>query len=81
MPSILMVYVQYKGIQSILMVLSANSGLYPAILGKGTWLKLRKNDQLNVKNWEKLSTQNIIGSKIYRKNQVILDYFLPSTSV
>ena len=27
-------------------------------------------------NWEKLLTQNIIGSKIYRKNQDILDCFM-----
>ena len=45
-----MVDVQCKGIQSILMVLSANSGLYPAILGKGTCPKLRKNDRLNEVN-------------------------------
>ena len=47
------------------------AGLYPAILGKGPLPKFGKNDKTYCQNREKLSTQNMIGSKIHRKNQVI----------
>ena len=29
--------------------MKGKAGLYPAILGKGPWPKLGKNDQLNIK--------------------------------
>ena len=52
------------------------SRLYPAILGKGPWPKLGKNDPLTCSI--KLGEINDIGSKIYPQNQVILDCIMPS---
>ena len=47
--------------------------------GKRPLAKLGKTDQLNVKIGKNKQHKN--GSKIYPQNQVILDCFIPSTSV
>ena len=45
---------------------------------KGPWLKLGKNDQLNVKFGEIYDVEYNKGSKICPQNQVILDCIMPS---
>ena len=46
------------------------AGPFPAILGKGPWQKLGKNDRLNVKLGENNEIEHYMGSKIYPQNQV-----------
>ena len=53
-------------------------GLFPAILGKGPWPKLGKNDRLNSKLGEINDIEHNKGSKIYPQNQVILDFIMPN---
>ena len=51
--------------------------LFPAILGKGPWSKLGKND-LTSKLGEINNIEPNKGSKICPQNQVILDCIMPS---
>ena len=53
------------------------TGLFLAILGKGPWPKLGKNDQLNSKLGE-INIEHNKGIKIYPQNQVILDCVMPT---
>ena len=57
------------------------SGLYPAILGKGPGQNWEKIIDLMPKLGKIIDIKHNHGSKIYPKNQVILDCFMPSTSV
>ena len=50
------------------------AGLFPAILGKGPWPKLAKNDQHNIK----IGRNHNKGCKIYPENQIILDCVMSS---
>ena len=61
-------------------MLEHNPGLFPAILGKGPWPKLGKNDGLKVKIGRNYGNkiEHDKGSKIYPQNQVILDCIMPS---
>ena len=49
------------------------TGLLPAILGKGPWPKLGKMIDLTAKLGEIDDIEHNKGSKIYLQNQVILD--------
>ena len=55
------------------------TGLYPAIWGKGPWLKLGKIIDLMLKLGKINDIKHNNGSKVYPQNQVILDCFMPST--
>ena len=54
------------------------SGLFPAILGKGPWLKLGKMIDLTTKLGEIHNIEHNKGSKIYSQNQAILDCVMPT---
>ena len=57
---------------------TSSAGHFPAILGKGPWPKLGKNERQH-QNWEKIKDkEHNKGSKIYPQNQVILDCIMPS---
>ena len=58
--------------------MSSEAGLFPAMLGKGPWPKLEKNDQLTSKLGEINDIEHNKGSKIYPQNQVILDCIMSS---
>ena len=53
-------------------------GLFQAVLGKGPWPKLGKNDQLKSKIGRNNDIDHNKRSKIYPQNQVILDYIMPT---
>ena len=57
--------------------LDLQSGLFPAILGKGPWPKLGKMTDLTSKLGEIHDIEHNKGSKIYPQNQVILDCIMP----
>ena len=59
-------------------VSASKTGLFPAILGKGPWPKLGKNDRLNIKIGKINGLEHNKGSKIYPQTQVILDCIMPS---
>ena len=54
--------------------------VFPAILGKGPWPKLGINNGLNFKIGRNHANdiENNKGSKIYSKNQIILDCIRPT---
>ena len=52
--------------------------LFPAILGKGLWLKLGKKIDLTLKLGEIKDIEHNKDSEIYPQNQVILDCIMSS---
>ena len=63
------IFLQYR--------LPENSGLFPAILGKGPWPKLGKIIDLTAKLVEINNIEHNKRSKIYPQNQIILDCIKP----
>ena len=69
------------GQKNSLTCVPTTSGLYPASLGKGPWPKLGKMINLTSKLGKITYIKHNHGSKVHPQNQVILDCFMPSTSV